>query len=75
MTPHMLIEGQTFVGDRSHQVDAAPRTVIFISQFGIRRAGSRAEAAVDAIQKIVVVDVRARVYRGAQLTLLRGIIG
>ena len=48
------------VGHQPHQVDPAARAVVLVAQFGVRRARRRTQAAVDAVEKQVVVDGAAR---------------
>ena len=63
-------ELQPPVGDGPHQVDAAARTIVLVASFDVRRAGRRAEAAVDAVEQQVVVEdcagvgLRRRVVAG-----------
>ncbi len=61
---HFAGQLQAAIGHRAHQIDAAARAVVLVPQLHIRRAAGRAQAAVDAIEKQLVVDARARVALG-----------
>jgi hypothetical protein len=66
MPPHFVIELQPAIGHRTHQVDPAARAVVFVAQFGIRRAGGGTQAAVHAVQEQLVIDAGARIWVGVR---------
>ena len=59
MPPHVVAQLQPAVADRPHQIDAAAGAVVLVARFDVRRARGRAQAAVDAVEKQLVVDRRA----------------
>ena len=59
MSAHMIVQRQPAIGDRPHQIDPSPRTVVLVAGFDVRRARRRAKPAMDAIQEQTVVDARA----------------
>ena len=60
MLANLRAKLQPTVGHCPHQVNSPARTVVLISQLDIGRTRSGAEPAVNAIEKLAVVDVRAR---------------
>ena len=56
MAANAVVELQLAVGDPAHQVDAAARAVVLVAQLDVRRARGGTQAAVDAVQKQLVVE-------------------
>jgi hypothetical protein len=46
----------------SHQIDAAPWAIVLVPCFEVRRAGRRAQATMDAVEKTAVIDIRADAF-------------
>ena len=53
------VEFQPAVGHAAHQIDAAARAVVLVARFDVRRAGRRAQSAMDAVEQQLVVEGRA----------------
>ena len=61
MASHFVVAIQPAIGDRSHQIDSTTRTIVLVPKLDIRRTGCGAKSTMDAIQKQVVVNTRARI--------------
>src|SRR5262245_16615895 len=59
MTTDSLSQFQPAVGNGAHQINAAAWAIVLISCFDVGWAGSRTEAAVDAVEEQLVVDPAA----------------
>lgn len=55
---------QPAVGHRAHEVNAAARTIRFRPEFQIRGARGGAKAAMDAVEEIIVLDLRFKRLNG-----------
>jgi len=55
-----LDEGQPAVLKRAHQIDAAPRRVIFVAGLQISGTGGKAESTVNARQRLLLIEKMGR---------------
>src|SRR3954471_21229787 len=51
MAASLMVNRQPAIGDRPHQVDAAPRPIVFVAGFDVRWTGSRAESAMNTVEE------------------------
>ncbi len=56
MAFHLRIQLHPAIDHRSHQIDAAARTVVLIAQLHVGRTCGGAQAAMDAVEKQLVID-------------------
>ena len=59
--PNRVVQVEATIGHAPHQVDAAPRAVVFVTQLGIGRTGGGTQSAMDTIEKQLIVDGGARI--------------
>ncbi len=56
-------EFQATIHDRPHQIDTTSRTEVFVARLQIRRTERRTQTAMNAVEELLVVDVRPRTRR------------
>ena len=62
--PHALVERHLALGHETHEVDPAARPVVFVADFGVRRARRSTQPAMHAIQEQAEIDSRRRIAVG-----------
>ena len=63
MAADVICEFEPSVHHGTHKVDAAARTVVFVTGFDIRRTGGRTQSAVHTVEKPCVFDAVADLWK------------